>query len=123
MVFEQDFAGSPRGDRASIQTLSDGRELAETSPHSPWTATKRFENTRFCELAAKRGVSLNAAAVQPMTFPALLWSANRVLEMVDSSRASGGARPEAAKRVVLKDRLNECLLNALRAFSSTILGL
>lgn len=63
------------------------------------------------------------SAVSPDDMPSALWSPDWVFHRLDLARSTGVSGAEAARRVALKERLNEFLKLSSPAFAANTLGL
>lgn len=127
ILSDPDFEDWPLGDRALAQALSDwsraGRRL--TMVAASYEALPR-RHARF--VSWRRTWShlvecRKSAAASADSLPSALWSPGWVLERMDLPRCTGMAGSEVARRVALKERLNEVLLKSSPAFPATTLGL
>lgn len=56
-------------------------------------------------------------------FPSVLWSPAWTLQRLDLKRSTGVSGPEAERRVVLRETIDECLRQSAPAFPASTLGL
>jgi len=121
------FEDWPLGERVVAQALNDwaktGRKLTLLAKnydellrrHARFVAWRRtWAHIVECRASA-------SASVDDM--PSLLWSPGWVFERLNLEHCSGVAGSEAARRVALKERLNERLLKSSPSFPATTLGL
>jgi len=127
ILSDPDFEDWPLGDRAVAQSLNDwaksGRKLTMLARN--YDAVLR-QHARFVvwRKTWSHIVECRSSAQAPAdTFPSALWSSGWVLERLDVPRCMGVAGPEVERRIALKERLNERILNASPAFPATVLGL
>lgn len=59
----------------------------------------------------------------PQDLPSALWSPGWALQRTDSARSAGVSGPEAERRVVLRETLEEWLRRSTSGFPATTLGL
>ncbi len=124
---DPDFADWPLGERLVAQALNDwargGRKLTmlagnyDTVPrqHARFVAWRR---TWSHVVECRRSAMASAGSM-----PSALWSPGWTFERLDMERSTGVASADAARRIALKERLNEFLLNSSAAFPATVLGL
>lgn len=121
------FEDWPLGERAVAQSLHDwsssGRKLTMLARNYDEVIRRhaRFVTWRrtWSHIVECRGnVSVSAD-----DFPSALWSPGWVFQRLDLERCTGIAGPEAARRVALKERLDECLRRSSPAFAATTLGI
>lgn len=127
ILSDPDFVDWPLGDRAVAQSLNDwsksGRKFTMLARNYD---AVRIQHARFVvwRRTWSHIVECRSSAQSPIeTFPSALWSSGWAVERLDVKRCIGVAGPEAERRVALKERLNECILNASLAFPATVLGL
>lgn len=124
IVCDADFADWPLGERAFIDALGDwsrtGRKF--TMIARSYDAILR-KHARFVTWRRNWAHIVECRRSAADNLPSALWSGNWVFERIDVPRCSGVAGPEADRRVALKERLNERLLNSSPAFAATTLGL
>lgn len=127
VLSDPDFEEWPLGERAVAQALNDwartGRKftmLAENYEALP-RRHARFVTWRqtWSHLVECRKTEATPAG----SLSSALWSPGWVFERLDLPRCIGMAGSEAARRVALKECLNEYLLNSSAAFPATTLGL
>ena len=127
ILSDPDFHDWPLGDRAVAQSLNDwskgGRKLTMLARN--YDAVLR-QHARFViwRRTWSHIVECRSSTQGPAdTFPSALWSSGWVLERLDVPRCVGVAGYEVERRIALKERLNEHILNASPAFPATVLGL
>ncbi len=121
------FEDWPLGERAVAQSLHDwsrsGRKLTMLARNYDEVVRRhaRFVTWRrsWAHIIECRG----NASVSADDFPSALWSPGWVFQRLDLARCTGIAGPEAARRVALKERLDECLRRSSPAFPATTLGI
>ena len=59
----------------------------------------------------------------PLDFPSAIWSRHWVMQRLDLVRSAGVSGPEAARRVRLKEILDEKIRSSILGFPATTLGL
>ena len=127
ILCDANFEDWPLGERAVAQSLNDwsksGRRLTmlaknynEVSRRHARFVTWRRTWSHIIECRANTTIS-------PDDMPSALWSPAWVFQRLDLARSTGVSGAEAARRVALKERLNECLKLSSPAFAATTLGL
>lgn len=127
ILSDPDFHDWPLGERAVAQALNDwsrtGRKLTILARNYDEVLRRhaRFVTWRrtWGHIVECRG----SASANAEEIPSALWSPVWVFERLDLQRCAGVAGPEAARRVALRERLNERLLKSAPAFPATTLGL
>lgn len=127
VLCDPDFEDWPLGERVVAQALNDwsgtGRKLTMMAKNYDGVLRK---HTRFvvwrrtwAHIVECRG----SAATPADSMPSALWSPGWVFERLDLQRSAGVAGFDAARRVALKERMNERLLNSSPGFPASTLGL
>ena len=127
IICDSTYEDWPLGERAVAQSLHDwarsGRKLTmlaknynEVMRRHARFVTWRSNWSHIIECRAN-------TAISPDDMPSALWSPVWVFQRLDRVRSSGYSGEEAARRVALKERLDECLKLSSPAFASTTLGL
>ena len=127
IISDRSFEDWPLGERAVAQSLQDwsraGRKLTMLAKSYTELARRhaRFVTWRrsWAHLVDCRG----HAALSADDFPSALWSPVWVFQRLDLNRSIGVAGCEAARRLALKERLDECLRLSAPAFPATTLGI
>lgn len=127
IVCDPDFEDWPLGERVVVQALNDwsktGRKFTMLARNYDEVLRKhaRFVTWRrtWAHIVECRA---NAAAPGDET-PSALLAPGWVFERLDLPRCTGVAGSEPARRVALRERLNERLLKSSSAFPATTLGL
>ena len=124
VICDPDFADWPLGERALIQALSDwsktGRKFTMLARNYNEIVRK---HARFISWRRSWAHIVECRSIPADQLPSALWSERWAFERIDLQRFVGVAGLEAARRVALKERLNERLLNSSPAFATTALGL
>lgn len=127
IISDRSFEDWPLGERAVAQSLHDwanaGRKLTMlaknynelTRRHARFVTWRRS----WAHIVDCRG----HAALSADDFPSALWSPVWVFQRLDLNRSTGIAGYEAARRVALKERLDECFRLSSPAFPATTLGI
>lgn len=124
---DPDFADWPLGERVAAQALNDwsasGRRLTLLAARYEVVLGRhaRFVTWRraWSHLVECRKCSAASAA----SLPSALWSPVWMFERLDIARNIGVASSDAARRIALKERLAERLLNSSAGFGASVLGL
>ncbi len=127
VVCDSTFEDWPLGERVVAQALNDwsasGRKftMLATNYNEVMRRHARFVTWRrkwshIVECRANASISHD-------DMPSALWSSVWVFQRLDLTRSTGFAGIEPARRVALKERLDECLKLSSPAFAATTLGL
>ena len=127
IVCDPDFEDWPLGERVVVQALNDwsktGRKFTMLAGNYDEVLRKhaRFVTWRrtWAHIVECRA-NASAAADE---IPSALLGPGWVFERLDLQRCTGVAGSEPARRVALRERLNERLLKSSPAFPATTLGL
>jgi len=124
---DPDFADWPLGERAVAAALNDwsrgGRKFtmlagdydAVSRRHARFVTWRRtWSHIIECRKSTARSAD---------GLPSALWSPGWVLERRDIARSTGVAGTDAARRIFLKERLDELLARGTPAFPASVLGL
>lgn len=127
ILSDPDFADWPLGERVLAQALGDwsktGRKLTILARNYDEVLRKHARFVTWRRSWAHIVECRSSAEAGADSMPSAFWSADWVFERIDVQRCNGVAGSEAGRRVALKERLNERLLNSSPAFASTTLGL
>ncbi len=127
IICDSTFEDWPLGQRAVAQSLNDwsksGRKLTmlaknynEVMRRHARFVTWRRTWSHIVECRSNASISLD-------DMPSALWSPVWVCQRLDPARCTGMSGYEAARRVALKERLDECLRLSSPAFPATTLGI
>lgn len=127
IVCDVDFDDWPLGERAVTQALGDwsrtGRKFTMLA-RSYDVITRRHPRFVTWRRTWSHIVECRASASAPNELlPSAMWTPAWVFERLDLQHSTGTAGHEVARRVALKERLNERLLKSVAAFPATTLGL
>lgn len=127
IICDADFEDWPLGERAVTQALGDwsrsGRKLTMLARHYD-AITRRHPRFVTWRRTWSHIVECRASASGPNeALPSAMWTPAWVFERLDLQHSTGMSGFEAARRVALKERLNERLLKSVPAFPATTLGL
>ena len=127
ILSDSTFEDWPLGERAVAQALNDwaqsGRRLvmlaktydAVLRRHARFTSWRRT----WSHIVDCRGNT----ALSADDFPSALWSPGWVFHRLNLKHCAGIAGHEAARRVALKERIDDCLRKSSPAFPATTLGI
>lgn len=127
ILSDSSFEDWPLGERAVAQSLNDwsrsGRKLTMLAKNYDEVMRRhaRFVTWR-CTWAHMVECRRNAT-ISSDDLPSALWSPEWVFQRLDLARCTGVAGLEPARRVMLKERLDECLRKSSPAFPATTLGI
>ena len=127
IICDSTFEDWPLGERAVAQSLNDwassGRKLTMLAKN--YSEVMR-RHARFVTWRRTWSHIIDCranTAISPDDTPSALWSPAWVFQRLDQTRSNGYAGEETARRVALKERLDECLKLSSPAFAATTLGL
>jgi hypothetical protein len=127
VICDSTFDDWPLGERVVAQSLNDwassGRKFTMLAKN--YTEVTR-RHARFVTWRRTWAHIVDCRANAAMSVddtPSAFWSPTWVLQRLDSTRSTGVSGAEAARRVALKERLDECLKLSTPAFAATTLGL
>jgi hypothetical protein len=127
ILCDPDFEDWPLGERAVAQALNDwcrsGRKFTMLAASYEALARRHARFVTWRRTWAHLVECRKNVATPPGDLPSALWSPHWVFQRMDLPRCIGTAGSEAARRVALKERLDELLLNSSPAFAATTLGL
>ena len=127
LLCDASFEDWPLGERAVIESL---QAWSQAGRHFTLLA-KRFDTVsakhhRFVTWRGQWSHIIEARAVpsaDAAEFPSAIYSANWVMRRLDVVRCKGVCGSEAARRVMLREELNEWKAKSSPAFAATVLGL
>ena len=127
ILSDSTFEDWPLGERVVAQALNDwsksGRKLTMLAKNYDGVLRRhaRFTSWRrtWAHIVDCRGNS----AISADDFPSALWSPVWVFQRLDLKHCAGVAGPEAARRLALRERLDDCLRRSSPAFPATTLGI
>ncbi|SFC68954.1 hypothetical protein SAMN05216344_13116 [Polaromonas sp. OV174] len=127
IVCDPDFDDWPLGERAVAQALNDwsksGRKFTMIAGNYTPLQRKHARFVRWRQTCAHIVECRRSATARADAVPSALFGPSWVLERLDLQHCSGIAGVETARRVALRERLNEVLLKSLPAFPASTLGL
>ncbi|RYX88878.1 MAG: hypothetical protein EOO28_34895 [Comamonadaceae bacterium] len=127
IMTDADFMNWPLGERSVVQSLNDwaksGRRLTMLARQYDGVIRR---HARFVNWRGTWSHIIDCRAIRTLPesdFPSSLWSPAWCFQQLDLDHRTGIAGTEPARRVRLKERLAEHLLNSSPAFPATTLGL
>ena len=127
ILSDRGFEDWPLGERVVAQSLHDwsrsGRKLTMLAKNYDELVRR---HARFVSWRRTWGHIIECrsnSAVSADDFPSALWSAGWVFQRLDLERCTGISGSEPARRVALKERLDECLRRSSPAFPASVLGI
>jgi hypothetical protein len=126
-LVDASFEDWPLGERAVVESLSAWSQTGRSFT----ILAKRFDtlvarHPRFVTWRSKWSHIIDARGVPSAdaeSFPSAIYSPGWVLRRLDPVRSKGVAGPEAQRRVLLREEINEWLGKSSPAFAATTLGL
>jgi hypothetical protein len=127
IICDTDFDDWPLGERLVIDALGawsrSGRKFTMLARNYGVVTRKHARFVTWRRTWAHL-VECRASGSGPNeVLPSAMWTPNWVFERLDLERSAGISGDEPARRVALKERLNERLLKSVPAFPATTLGL
>ena len=127
MLFDADFDDWPLGERAVVQALNDwsanGGRLTIMACNYDAVLRRHARFVTWRRTWVHRIDCRRSPAELDGRLPSALWSSGWMFERFDVARCAGVAGSEADRRVLLKERLDACLLHGSVSFPATVLGL
>lgn len=127
ILSDSSFEDWPLGERAVAQSLNDwsrsGRKLTMLARSYDEVTRRHARFVTWRRTWAHIVECRKNAAMSVSDMPSALWSPGWVMQRLDLARCTGVAGSEPARRVVLKERLNECLGKSSPGFPATTLGI
>lgn len=127
IICDSTFEDWPLGERAVAQSLNNwsasGRKLTILAKNYDEVMRRHARFVSWRRTWAHIIECRANASVSPDNMPSALWSPTWVFQRLDLTRSTGVSGAEAARRVALRERLDECLKFSSPAFSATTLGL
>ena len=121
------FESWPLGERAVVQPLQDwaktGRTLTVLARNYDEVSRRHPRFVTWRRTWAHLVVCRANSYVANDDFPSAVWSAGWACQRLDLVRSTGIAGTEPARRIAIKERLNECLRRSAASFPATTLGL
>lgn len=127
ILSDSGFEDWPLGERAVAQSLNDwarsGRKLTMLAKNYDEVVRRHARFVTWRRSWAHVVECRANSALSADDFPSALWSPVWVFQRLDLTRCTGISGSEAARRVALKERLDECLRRSSPAFPATTLGI
>lgn len=127
ILSDRSFEDWPLGERLVAQSLNDwsrsGRKLTMLAKNYDELIRRHARFVTWRRTWAHIVDCRSNASVSADDFPSALWSPSWVFQRLDLDRCTGISGAEAARRVALKERLDECLRKSSPAFPATTLGI
>ena len=127
IISDANFESWPLGERAVAQSLENwaktGRTLTMLARNYDETIRRHARFVTWRCKWAHLVICRSNRSVAEDDFPSALWSSVWVCQRLDLVRSTGIASLEPSRRVVIKERLDECLRRSAPAFPATTLGL
>lgn len=127
ILSDSNFEDWPLGERAVAQSLNDwsrsGRKLTMLAKSYDEVMQRHARFVTWRRTWAHIVECRKNAEISADDFPSALWSPVWVLHRLDLAHCKGVTGSEHARRVVLKERLDECLRKSSPGFPATTLGI
>ena len=127
IICDSTFEDWPLGERVVAQSLNDwsssGRKLTMLAKNYSEVTRRHARFVTWRRTWAHIVECSCNSAISADDMPSALWSPVWVFQRLDLTRSTGVSGVEAARRVALKERLDECLKYSSPAFAATTLGL
>ena len=127
ILCDPSFEDWPLGERVVVQALNDwsktGRKLTMLAKNYDEVLRRHTRFVTWRRTWAHIVECRASAATSADDMPSALWGPGWVFERLDLQRCTGIAGSEVARRVALRERLNEWLLKSSPAFPATTFGL
>lgn len=127
ILCDADFSDWPLGERAVAQSLQDwsanGRRCTLLARRYDEVVRR---HARFVAWRRSRDHIIEARACRAadsLEFPSAIWSPGWVMQRLDQERCVGFSGAEPERRVLLRESLQESLLQSSPSFPSSTLGL
>lgn len=127
ILSDSSFDDWPLGERAVAQSLNDwsrsGRKLTMLAKSYDEVMRRHARFVTWRRTWAHIVECRSNACMSADDLPSALWSPDWVLQRLDRARCAGVAGAAPARRLMLKQRLEECLRKSSPAFPATTLGI
>jgi hypothetical protein len=127
IMSDANFESWPLGERAVAQTLNDwaktGRTLTMLARNYDEIMRGHARFVTWRRTWSHIVVCRANTSIAEDDFPSALWSPVWVCQKLDLARSTAVAGAEPARRVAIRERLDECLRRSSPSFPSTTLGL
>lgn len=127
VICDSTFETWPLGERAVAQSLQDwsksGRKLTMLAKNYNEVVRKHARFVSWRRTWAHLVECRANAALSDDDMPSALWSPAWAFQTLDLARCTGVCGSEPARKLALKERLDECLRLSSPSFAATTLGL
>ena len=127
IISDATFEDWPLGERAVAQSLNDwssaGRKLTMLAKNYNEVMRRHARFVTWRRTWAHLVECRANASIPSADMPSALWSSAWVFQRLDLTRSTGVSGAEAARKVALRERLDECLRFSSPSFAATTLGL
>jgi hypothetical protein len=127
IICDSTFEDWPLGERAVAQSLQDwsksGRKLTMLAKNYNEVMRRHARFVTWRRTWAHMVECRANAAISDDGMPSALWSPVWVVQKLDMARCTGVCGSEPARKVALRERLEECLKLSSPSFAATTLGL
>jgi hypothetical protein len=127
ILSDSTFEDWPLGERAVTQSLNDwsrsGRKLTMLAKNYDEVLRRHSRFVTWRRTWAHIVECRKNGATSANDLPSAVWSPVWVCQRLDVDRSTGVAGAEPARRVMLKERLDECLRKSSPGFPATTLGI
>lgn len=127
IISDSHFEDWPLGERAIAESLGDwsrnGRKFTMLAKNYDEVLRRHARFVTWRRTWAHIVECRASASTASDDFPSAFWSTGWVFQRLDLARSTGISGAEAARRVVLKEKLDECLRRSSPAFPATTLGI
>lgn len=127
IMCDSTFEAWPLGERAVAQSLQDwsksGRKLTMLAKNYNEVVRKHARFVSWRQTWAHLVECRANPALPDDDMPSALWSPAWVFQTLDLTRCTGVCGSEPARKLALKERLDECLRFSAPSFAATTLGL
>jgi hypothetical protein len=127
IMSDRSFEDWPLGERAVTESLNawsrSGRKLTMLARNYDEVPRRHARFVIWRRTWAHVVDCRSSSSVSAVDFPSALWSPSWVFQRLDLNHCVGISGSEPARRVALRERLDECLRKSSPAFPSTTLGI
>ena len=127
ILSDSSFEDWPLGERLVAQSLNDwsasGRKLTMLARNYDPLVRRHARFVTWRRTWSHLVTCRSNVAVSAEDFPSALWSPVWAFQRLDLERCTGMAGGEPARRVQLREQLDECLRRSSPAFPATTLGI
>ncbi|MES2509388.1 MAG: hypothetical protein V4625_05625 [Pseudomonadota bacterium] len=127
ILSDRSFEDWPLGERAVSQSLQDwsksGRKLTMLAKNYDELIRRHARFVTWRRTWAHIIDCRSNTSMSADDFPSAIWSPVWVCQRLDLDRCTGISGDEPARRVLLRERLDECLRRSSAAFPATTLGI